>query len=628
MSQQINDNFKLNAGKPLDSKYLNLYNEPYNSVAEANSIISIPERYTGLTINVDAVEYWYKDGVLDTDLIEKKYNTSIPIGNYVTGATNVGYYSGYTGIQTLPINHLTNNDYDGDYKSLYNYFYRGSDGKIHVGTPTDGILKRGYLKTGTLTKSWIWNEYTGGTDMLGWTLVDGDISTQIGTFQNSGVPQYYNGTTRLPYTNTEFVTGVAYNNGSYLAIGSVTGSLTTGTTITIGGRVYANKIDNKLNLKTIVSVTPSIINVYDDESFIRVSGSTVSYDIQNTNVTGAGIYKNRCNDVFYLKRLIASGGTSLVEETNRIVICSEGGISTGYNCYSPTSLNVGGIAANTNITGKPTFQIFEDLLSPTLYPTFTNPSACIDIVVEGHEDSNIFETGYRLEQATSIAILDRGCIAPQYNATTDKRSGCSHKFVYSGGILNGTFCNTVDECDVRDISLYQVKNGLQSLDVCICYLEGTQPYDNRGANYSSPLVAGVTSKATASICGVLPWYWGTSESRVVDENCIVTCGYCGYGGKCINDVNGNVLEIDYNMYAGQGYSPKYLWFALPNCSDLKTMWRINDGNMGNIGDTGNLFSSPYTSVLSSENGYWDSCNYEVYVSCYPTIINNNTICIE
>lgn len=626
MSQQINDNFKLNAGKPIDSKYLNLYNEPYNSTAEANSLISMPERYSGLTINVGGVEYWYKDGVSNTDLIEKIYGTTIPTANYVTGATNLGFFSGYTGIQVLPISHLTKPEYSGNYNSMYNYYYRGSDGAIHVGIPNDGVPKRGYLRSNEPKMSWIWNEYTGGTDMLGWTLVNGDISTLIGTFQYSSVPQYYNGTTKLPFTVDKFDTGSSYSSSADLGIAVVTGSLTTGVTTTIGGRIYANKTENKLNLKSIISVTPNTIHVFDDESFVRISGATITYNIQNTNVGGLGIYKNTCNNTFYLKRLIASGSTTLVEEANRIVICGEGGINTGYNGYSPTSISVGGIVANTNITGKPVFQLMEDLLSPTLYPTFTSPSACVRVNVEGHEESNVFETGYRLEQAVSIAWLDRGCIAPQYNALYDKRSGCSHWFEYGGTVFNGGFCNTADECDVRDISTYRVVEGIQSVDVSICYLAGTQPYNNRGCIYSTPLQAGVTSKASAILCGVLPWYWGVSDSSTVDANCIINCGYCGRGGKCVDDVNGNTLEIDYNMSVGS--APKYLWFAVPNCSDLRTSWKINDGNMGSIGGIGNLYSTPVSRVLTSENGYWEYCNYELYVSCYPTKINNEIICIK
>lgn len=626
MSQQINDNFKLNAGKPLEFKYFNSYNEPYNSVAEANSLIPIPERHVGLTVNINSIEYWYKNGVLDTDLIEKKYDTLVASSDYVTGATNVGYFSGFNGIQTLPITHLTNSNYTGSYKSMYNYYYRGTDGIIHVGTPSDGIAKRGYLKTGTLTKSWVWNEYTGGTDMLGWTLIDGDISTLIGTFQNSGVPQYYNGISKFPYTNTSFISGSVYSNSSNLAIGTVTGSLTTGTTISIGGRVYKDKTENKLNLKTIISTTPNLINVYDDESFIRISGGTVSYNVLNTNVGGSGVYKNTCNNTFYFKRLIASGSTSLIEEDNRIVICGDGGINTGYNCYSPTSVSVGGILSNTNISGKNTFELFENILSPVLNPELSNPFTSVDVIVEGHEGEHTFEIGYNLDNATVVTCLNRGCINPKYNAVCDKRSGAPYDYVYSGNIINGIFCNTMDAYDIRDISGYEIIEGEQSIDTCVCYLSGPQPYNNRGVVYNTPLPLGITPKSSVVLCGILPWYWGISDSPNVDGRCVSSYGYCGVGGKCVEEVKNNTICVDFQPH--QLNDPKYLWFAIPNCAENRSRWFVSENNCGNIGAVSDLFSSAYVCKVDSYEGYWTECDYKIYVSHYPTEMNNKIMYIN
>ena len=56
--------------KPVDEKYLN-DGVPYFTVAQANSLIEIGIRHTGLTVNVLGVEYWYKEGIQDADLVEK-----------------------------------------------------------------------------------------------------------------------------------------------------------------------------------------------------------------------------------------------------------------------------------------------------------------------------------------------------------------------------------------------------------------------------------------------------------------------------------------------------------------------------------------------------------------------------
>ena len=85
MAVQLNDNIKINAGKPVDSKYLNLSNVAYVSIAEAIVTIPISERHIGLTVNVAGVEYFWKNGVNDTDLVIKE--TQINLNLTGTGVT-------------------------------------------------------------------------------------------------------------------------------------------------------------------------------------------------------------------------------------------------------------------------------------------------------------------------------------------------------------------------------------------------------------------------------------------------------------------------------------------------------------------------------------------------------------
>ena len=274
----LNDNLKINAGKPIDRKYLSTGNTAYVSVGAVNAAISISERYTGLTVNILGTEYWYRSGVTNTDLIQKKYDSIIPAGNFVTGGTNVGYFSGYTGVQILPINHSTIPAYSGNYISLYNYYYRGTDGKIHIGTPNDGISKRGYVKTTGTPMSWIWNEYVGdGT--LGWILIAGNIANQIGTFQ-TGIAYY---PPSSAHTETGYTNGVAYASASYVDINTVVGSLTTGSTITIGGPVFDFMEHNNLHFRTIQSLTTDTIKITNDEVFVYLSGSTGNQLITASN---------------------------------------------------------------------------------------------------------------------------------------------------------------------------------------------------------------------------------------------------------------------------------------------------------------------------------------------------------
>ena len=78
MAITTNDNFKIQAAKPIDHRYLyqtGAAYETYASASDANILIPPAYRYLGLTILVtvdgENVEYWYKDGVTNADLVLK-----------------------------------------------------------------------------------------------------------------------------------------------------------------------------------------------------------------------------------------------------------------------------------------------------------------------------------------------------------------------------------------------------------------------------------------------------------------------------------------------------------------------------------------------------------------------------
>jgi hypothetical protein len=83
MAITLNDNLKINVGAPVDSKYLNALNLPYTSVGAVNSAIAESQRYVGLTVNINNVEYWYGAGVTDINLVLKTAG-----GGTITGGTN------------------------------------------------------------------------------------------------------------------------------------------------------------------------------------------------------------------------------------------------------------------------------------------------------------------------------------------------------------------------------------------------------------------------------------------------------------------------------------------------------------------------------------------------------------
>ena len=76
MAIELNDNIKVLAPKPIDSRYFKPNNVPWVSVNEVNLTIPSVERHQGLTVNIAGVEYWYKDDINNGDLVVKSNGIS------------------------------------------------------------------------------------------------------------------------------------------------------------------------------------------------------------------------------------------------------------------------------------------------------------------------------------------------------------------------------------------------------------------------------------------------------------------------------------------------------------------------------------------------------------------------
>jgi hypothetical protein len=603
MAINISDNIKVQAGKPVDAKYLSSTNAPYASVAAVNTAIAISDRHVGLTVNIMGVEYWYNGGVADGNLVIKTAGSGTPI-DAITGASNIGFYQGLSGVQVLPMNHQTDNTYDGDYYSLYNNYYRGTDGKVHIGTPADGIPKRGYVKTASPVKSWIWNEYT-GDGLLGWILMDGNISQKIGQFDNGYT--YYNGSTTFPYVQTSW-SGTPPPNGSNVVIDAIRGSLATGTTITIGGGVFAQEVDNVLEFRTIETKTPNTISISSDEAFIYISGKTQV--TQGANVgTGTPVFKQLTGNTLQFRSILGSGDTIVTQSGDNVVIYSSGSTGGGvYNLSSPAAITVGGITAGTPLTGKTSFQLFEELLVPALPPAVSAPS---NTFAKTSPSGSQFEVGQTIG-LTFGATFSRGLINPLYFGTPPyvsvPRSGLPTFYNYTGTGLpaspvssGGLLTNT------QTVPSYGVLAGSQSWSGTVTYASGaTAVYDSKGTILQPALPSGTTSAQSVSVTGIYPYFWGISDTAPVAGQLLINSGT-----KVVATSSGPVT-VTYNA------SDKYLWLAIPTGAN-KIRWTGSNSPTNTEVIPGGLFPAKITQTgINSPTSLWSGQSYDFYISNYKT----------
>ena len=165
--------------------------------------------------------------------------------------------------------------------------------------------------------------------------------------------------------------------------------------------------------------------------------------------------------------------------TNKKV--QQGGGSGGGSLQTAitASINVGGIKiGDAYPVGTSYDNMWQDLLDPVQYPTFTNPSATISI-----PGDKVLETGATASK-TITATFNRGTISPAYG-TNGYRSGAAYEYTLNGGTAQAgnTFSVTVSESN-------------KTFKVNVAYLAGEQPKDSKGNNYNTPLPAGNVNSNT------------------------------------------------------------------------------------------------------------------------------------
>ena len=117
MSIKLSDSIRVGQQKPLEDKYFNEL-VPYTSTSQVNTLLLKSVRHRGLTVNINGDEYWYKDGIEDSNLILKSNNVDL---------TNL-----------VPFDGATKNVNIGEH-----YFESSKGFKITGGTPNQALTANG-----------------------------------------------------------------------------------------------------------------------------------------------------------------------------------------------------------------------------------------------------------------------------------------------------------------------------------------------------------------------------------------------------------------------------------------------------------------------------------------------------
>ena len=170
---------------------------------------------------------------------------------------------------------------------------------------------------------------------------------------------------------------------------------------------------------------------------------------------------------------------------------------------------VGGIAKGTklsDIEGKTINAIFDDLLFPTVNPTFTAPSASIKF------------NGYAATQEVGAAAPTESQFTVGFSAGAINLNGVKQANRAGAQDTGASFIYYGDSADNTELPT-SVALGNTSYKYRAAFAEGPQPKDNKGGDYSSPLAAGTVDSSAVTVNGTYPWFASTGSATA--ENPVV-----------------------------------------------------------------------------------------------------------
>lgn len=223
-----------------------------------------------------------------------------------------------------------------------------------------------------------------------------------------------------------------------------------------------------------------------------------------------------------------------------------GGESGSLQKTITAAIEVGGIDVGDEFAiGTNYDDMWDALLNPTLYPTFTNPSASLSYSADTY-----YEVGTSIAAKTATASLNRGAITPAYG-TSGHRSGEATNYAIATNGADTEYSNSSTSSGSFSVpSLTRATKGNIVLTATVSYAVGEQPKDSKGNDYDSPLEAG-SKTASKTMQFIQPYYYGKSATATVSDFTGLTKSVTAKGQKQFKfTTNNEYMVIAYDSSYG------------------------------------------------------------------------------
>ncbi len=297
---------------------------------------------------------------------------------------------------------------------------------------------------------------------------------------------------------------------------------------------------------------------------------------------------------------------------------------------------------------KTIVQVLDEILFPTQNPTYVIPTISFStptspLVVEvGSPIASISLTGSGTKNDAGaynsfsfFKNVDGGgatFMSPVVSPSSSSATAIPNQFTGLSNQNNPNFTYTGTKADTSYSGGFPLPSA-SNTSIAIVY-SMTGNYAAGNPNYKSN---GVLDSRTAAIRSVnapqqadssfapgntitftvyYPVYYGTSTASTKPTTAsIATAINTGVGASklAIGSSAGNIT-IPFGINSTQ----KWMWFAVYRYNTVKTKWYNSNINQGSIGGSVDLFGSPTLQSVSSQQGYWASKDYYIYITNYKS----------
>lgn len=163
---------------------------------------------------------------------------------------------------------------------------------------------------------------------------------------------------------------------------------------------------------------------------------------------------------------------------------------------------LGGIPAGTTVAqlkNKTFSQLFDELIFPTVNPTFDAPTASLSLKSTSTTPT-IQEVGTTGASVPAVASFNTG-----YNPGAIKIAGVK-KQDRGGALDSANSFIYINNTPTNKTFPTEIPEGSITYKYRAAYQRGPQPLDSKGNNYQTPLPAGTVDSGAVTINGVYPYY--------------------------------------------------------------------------------------------------------------------------